>query len=331
MNYEKALKYATKMHKDTPVRRGSGLEYITHPVAVAEMLRKKGFDNNIQIMGLFHDLLEDTSATENEIIALSNQNAYDVVKLLTKEKDYSMDDYMSRIEKSYEATAVKLADRIHNLESSIVADEEFRMKYYKESYEYYKKLVENSSKDNRNIFLNDFNKAMSQLNNTIEKRVKVMGYGSLMNTVDFMRRFTTEEQNSIIKIGNGILKGHKLAYTYNSIGREGGVLDVIKGNEDDYVIGVVNEIPHHLMVRELDAREGHPTLYKRELINVAINGQKEIVYCYFVLEHRRNYNEITPHDDYHNIVLAGMVENSFPETYIKNYKKHVSQLNKTAE
>ena len=330
MNYVKALEYATEMHGTTPVRIG-GEKYITHPVAVADDLRNKGFSTEVQIIGLFHDLLEDTDATKKEIIALSNHKVYNIVLLLTKEEGYSMDDYMSRIQNNKLATAVKLADRNHNLRCSLVADEEFRMKYYKESYEYYKKLVENSSKDNRNIFLNDFNKAMSQLNKTFKNRVKVMGYGSLMNKKDFMRMFSHDEQQTITKLGNGVFTGHKLAYTYDSKMRKGGVLDVISGSLDDYVIGVVNEMPHHLMVRELDAREGHPTLYKREFINVAINGQKEIVYCYFVLDHRRNYSEIAPHDDYHNIVLAGMVENGFPEAYIKNYKKHVSQLNKTTE
>ncbi len=155
------------------------------------------------------------------------------------------------------------------------------------------------------------------------KRVKVMGYGSLMNTADFMRMFSHKEQESITKLGNATYKGHKLAYTYDSDDRNGGVLDVIRGSEDDYVIGVVNEMPFDLMVREIDAREVHPTLYKRELINVTINGNEEKVYCYFVLEHRRNYNEIAPHKDYLNIVLGGMKENNFPKDYIQKYIDHI--------
>jgi len=158
-----------------------------------------------------------------------------------------------------------------------------------------------------------------------------MGYGSLMNTADFMRMFSQEEQKLITKLGNGICKGHKLAYTYDSIGRSGGVLDVIKGSEDDYVIGVVNEMPYSLMVREIDVREGHPTLYKRELINVTINCDEEVVYCYFVLENRRNYNEIDPHENYHTIVLSGMSENNFPEDYVTRYIEHVKILNQRSK
>ncbi len=326
MNYDKALKYATEMHKSTPDRMG-GEKYITHPVAVAEDLRNKGFSTEVQIIGLFHDLLEDTDATKKEIIALSNQNVYNIVLLLTKEEGYSMDDYMSRIQNNKLATAVKLADRNHNLRCSLVADEKFRMKYYKESHEHYKKLAENSSKGSEATpFLSDFNDALNQLSQTFKNRVKVMGYGSLINTKDFTRMFSKDELKTIVKLGNGIFTGHKLAYTYDSKMRKGGVLDVISGTEDDYVIGVVNEMPHHLMVRELDEREGHPTLYKRELINVAINGQEEVVYCYFVLDHRRNYSEIAPHNDYHDIVQIGMVENGFPNEYIQKYLNHVKSL-----
>ena len=94
MNYKKALNYATKMHETTPVRKGNGDAFITHPVAVAELLHEKGFGTDVQIMGLFHDLLEDTLAIDEEIVALGSREILEVVKLLTKENGYTMDEYM---------------------------------------------------------------------------------------------------------------------------------------------------------------------------------------------------------------------------------------------
>ncbi len=158
MDYIEALKYATEKHKDTPRRKG-GEEYITHPVAVSEILRDKGFGTDVQIMALFHDLLEDTDATESEILELSNQEVLDGVKLITKEEDYDMDDYINRIQSNQKACAVKLADRIHNLLSSVNAPEEWRHEYYLETLDYFCHLCEKSfsiGDIGGQVFMDDF-------------------------------------------------------------------------------------------------------------------------------------------------------------------------------
>ena len=69
--YLKALEFATQKHKGQ-FRKG-GLDYITHPIAVANILKEKGYGEEEQIVGLFHDLLEDTDATEEQILALGGE------------------------------------------------------------------------------------------------------------------------------------------------------------------------------------------------------------------------------------------------------------------
>jgi len=86
MNYYKPLEFASKKHKGS-IRIG-GERYITHPIAVSEILKDEGFEEEVQIIGLFHDLLEDTDATEKEIKMFGNDNVLKIVKLLTKEKNY---------------------------------------------------------------------------------------------------------------------------------------------------------------------------------------------------------------------------------------------------
>lgn len=149
--YEKALAFAEEKHKGQ--YRIGGLPYISHPIAVAEKLKKAGYDTDYQIAGLFHDLLEDTDATEEEIEALAGPEVLDAVKRVTKTEGYVMADYIAGIKESPMAFAVKRADREHNLETACDADRAFRIRYIQESRDWYldfspeiQKLVEDLEK-----------------------------------------------------------------------------------------------------------------------------------------------------------------------------------------
>lgn len=133
--YEKALSFATQKHKGQ--YRVGGAEYITHPMAVAEIVREKGKNIDCQIAALFHDLLEDTDATESEIFKFGNEEILKAVKLLTKQKGYDMAEYVAGIRQNEMAFAVKAADRLHNLRCALVTDTEFKRKYIFETVDWY--------------------------------------------------------------------------------------------------------------------------------------------------------------------------------------------------
>ena len=130
-----AFEFAKTKHKGQ--KRIGGNDYIIHPIAVCEIVKCQGFDENYQIAALFHDLLEDTDATEEEILKFGNSKILEAVKLLTKEKGYDMAKYISDIKKNPIAFAVKSADRLHNLQCAIVTDEEFKRKYILETVDWY--------------------------------------------------------------------------------------------------------------------------------------------------------------------------------------------------
>ena len=131
----RALDFASQKHKGQ--KRIGGSDYITHPIAVWEMLKEQGYDEDYQITALFHDLLEDTDATENEIVEYGNQDVLIAVKLLTKEKGYDMKSYIDGIKNNPIAFAVKSADRLHNLQCALVASVEFKRKYILETVNWY--------------------------------------------------------------------------------------------------------------------------------------------------------------------------------------------------
>lgn len=132
---QRALEFATQKHKGQ--KRIGGEDYITHPIAVYEMVKEQGYGEDFQITALFHDLLEDTNTSEEEILAYGNQNVLTAVKLLTKEKGYDMQKYIGDIKGNQIAFVVKSADRLHNLQSALVANVEFKRKYILETVEWY--------------------------------------------------------------------------------------------------------------------------------------------------------------------------------------------------
>ena len=132
---KRAIEFATQKHKGQ--KRIGGNDYISHPIAVYEMVKKQGYDEDFQITALFHDLLEDTNATEEEILFYGSQNVLTAVKLLTKEKGYDMKTYIDGIKANPIAFAVKSADRLHNLQCALATNVEFKRKYILETVDWY--------------------------------------------------------------------------------------------------------------------------------------------------------------------------------------------------
>src|SRR5436190_10063419 len=66
--FEDALTYATRLHADQ-VRKGTGIPYIAHRLAVASIALEHGADEDEAIAALLHDAIEDQGgATTREEI-----------------------------------------------------------------------------------------------------------------------------------------------------------------------------------------------------------------------------------------------------------------------
>ena len=68
--FDHALTLAGLRHKGQ-VRKGTGAPYLVHLVHVAAILARAGYDEDTQIAGLLHDILEDTTAGPRDAQALS--------------------------------------------------------------------------------------------------------------------------------------------------------------------------------------------------------------------------------------------------------------------
>ena len=140
MNLELVKEYVKNKHEGQ--KRKQRTPYYFHPLKVQQILQEKGYSEEYQVAGLCHDLLEDTDATEQEILDLTNEEVLKAVRLVTKEDGYKMQQYINRISENPMAKAVKLADRLHNLQDAPLASKEFQIKYRRETEKWYLKLAE---------------------------------------------------------------------------------------------------------------------------------------------------------------------------------------------
>lgn len=155
MDIEKAIEFMKQKHRGQ--KRKQGTPYHTHPLAVAKLLKDKGFPIEYQIAGLFHDLIEDTDCTYEEIISFSNEEVLEAVRLVSKEAGYVMAEYIGNIKQNDMARMVKLADRIHNLSESPMANRKFQAKYIKETQDWYVDLARGT------VFEEDLNRELNNL------------------------------------------------------------------------------------------------------------------------------------------------------------------------
>jgi len=155
MNFYSCVDFIKKKHGGQ--MRKHGTPYYLHPLGVSNILKEKGFSLEYQVVGLFHDLLEDTNATYDEIESLSSNKVLDAVKLLTKTDGYVMSDYINGIMSNDMAKMVKLADRIHNLSEAHLAGVEFQNKYIKETKDWYVAMAKNT------VFEKDLNIVLERL------------------------------------------------------------------------------------------------------------------------------------------------------------------------
>ena len=121
---ERAYKFAYAAHDG--VTRASGEPYITHPVAVAEILAEMKLDHEAIAAALLHDVIEDTDTTHQEIADAFNPRVAELVEGVTKLDKFNFENreqaqaenirkMLIAMSKDFRVMLIKLADRVHNM------------------------------------------------------------------------------------------------------------------------------------------------------------------------------------------------------------------------
>ncbi len=132
------------------VRKYSGVPYITHPTAVAQILNDFGATEHQKVVGVLHDVIEDTDYTFQDVADHFGYDiANDVDALTNKARDKSEPRAVRRskdVEQMRHASplvkSVRLADMFHNLGDIAKADPVFAKIYMAEKRVMLKVLID---------------------------------------------------------------------------------------------------------------------------------------------------------------------------------------------
>lgn len=120
----KVLEFATEAHRGQ-CRKNTNLPYITHPIAVANIIIDCYSWDLAAAVALLHDVVEDTHITLENIREELHRIGYDefftntiilAVDLLTKKREnFAIIEYLKNIKNNEITRVVKLADLEHNM------------------------------------------------------------------------------------------------------------------------------------------------------------------------------------------------------------------------
>ena len=153
---DRAISYATAKHEGQ--LRKSGEPYITHPLHVAALLVEWGMDLDTIVAGVLHDAVEDTEATLSDINQVFGHDVAFLVDGVTKVSKARSG--MRNLESYQEATKdnltklliavgqdvrviiIKLADRLHNMQTLQYKSPEKQKKIARETIEVFAPLAD---------------------------------------------------------------------------------------------------------------------------------------------------------------------------------------------
>ncbi len=141
-----AYRFSEEAHQGQ--NRLSGEPYITHPLAVAGALAEWRLDAQAIIAALLHDVMEDTAVSKTEIVERFGSQVAELVDGLSKLERIEFQSYqeaqadnfrkmLMAMARDLRIVLIKLADRLHNLQTMAAVRPEKRRRVAHETLEIY--------------------------------------------------------------------------------------------------------------------------------------------------------------------------------------------------
>lgn len=119
---QEAARFATKAHEGM-LRKGGKMPYIYHPLEVAFLVSRMTKDEEVIAAGYLHDVLEDTSVTEEELEQAFGRRVLELVQAETEDKSLTWEERKVHTirhlgEAPYEVKILTLADKLSNIRAT---------------------------------------------------------------------------------------------------------------------------------------------------------------------------------------------------------------------
>jgi guanosine-3',5'-bis(diphosphate) 3'-pyrophosphohydrolase len=198
----KAFNVAVDAHKDQ--RRKSGEAYVFHPIGVAKIVASEiGLGPTAIAAALLHDVVEDTPITLEEIEKMFNPKIAQLVEGLTKISQVKKDMNISMQAENFRkmlltlnddvrVILIKLADRLHNMQTMESMPEYKQVKIASETLYIYAPLAHRLGLYNIKTKLEDLGLKYTE--------------PSIYNDIVSKIKETKEEQDDYIKLVSNVLK-----------------------------------------------------------------------------------------------------------------------------
>ena len=148
---QRAYTYSEKCHSGQ--MRQSGDPYITHPLAVANILADMHMDHESLMAALLHDVIEDTGVTKGQISRRFGRTVADLVDGVSKLTEIEFETKAEQQAESFQkmtlamsrdirVVLVKLADRLHNMRTLGGLSPEKRRRVARETLDIYAPIAQ---------------------------------------------------------------------------------------------------------------------------------------------------------------------------------------------
>src|SRR5271156_557687 len=143
-----AYEFGAEKHRGQ--KRVSGEPYITHPVAVADILADLRLDADTLVAAILHDVIEDTPTAKAEIASIFGQVVAELVDGVSKldqiqfknRQEAQAESFRKMLLAMVRVIMVKLADRMHNMRTLGVMPPVKRRRSARETLEIYAPIAE---------------------------------------------------------------------------------------------------------------------------------------------------------------------------------------------
>ncbi|OGT42581.1 MAG: bifunctional GTP diphosphokinase/guanosine-3',5'-bis(diphosphate) 3'-diphosphatase [Gammaproteobacteria bacterium RIFCSPHIGHO2_12_FULL_37_34] len=205
---EKAYQFAKEAHGTQA--RFTGEPYITHPIAVAQILAQMRMDSITIMAAILHDVVEDTTISQSEIIEKFGQEVAELVDGVTKLTHIHFENYAQAQAENFRKMVmamasdirvilVKLADRLHNMRTLYALPVEKRQRISLETLEIFAPIANRLGMHSFRVELEDLGFATLH-----PMRYRVLSDAvtkSLGNRQEMMERINQEIRDSLKKSG----------------------------------------------------------------------------------------------------------------------------------